>query len=83
MIIDEYNESYQPKSPTSTAATPPLSIRIVQCIFQKSYLQSLHRPPLPLTPNSTDWAGFEDILKSVDGITILRCASFVDLIIAS
>jgi len=47
----------------------PLSIRIVQCILQKQHLQNLHKTPLPLTPSSTGWAGFEDILKSAKGPT--------------
>ena len=47
----------------------PLSIRLIQCILQKQYLQSLYKSPLPLTPSSTGWTGFEDILKSAKGPT--------------
>ena len=69
MIIDEYNEQDPEDVSYVYSGYAPLSIRLVQCILQKSYLQTLHRSPLPLTPSSTGWAGFEDILKSAKGPT--------------
>jgi vacuolar protein sorting-associated protein 33A len=69
LIMDEVNES----DPTDIAYVysgyAPLSIRIVQSILQKTYLQSLSRAPFPLTPSSTGWQGFEDVLKSAKGPT--------------
>lgn len=69
LIIDEYNEDDPEDVAYVYSGYAPLSIRIVQCILQKQYLQSLHRSPLPLTPTSTGWTGFEDILKSAKGPT--------------
>lgn len=69
LIIDEYNEQDPEDIAYVYSGYAPLSIRIVQCVLQKQYLQSLHRSPLPLTPSSTGWTGFEDILKSAKGPT--------------
>lgn len=69
MIVDEYNEQDPDDVSYVYSGYAPLSIRLVQCILQKSYLQQLHKSPLPLTPSSTGWAGFEDILKSAKGPT--------------
>lgn len=69
MIIDEYNEQDPEDISYVYSGYAPLSIRIVQCILQKQYLQSLHKSPLPLTPSSTGWEGFQDILKSAKGPT--------------
>ncbi|EXJ74198.1 lysine-specific histone demethylase 1 [Cladophialophora psammophila CBS 110553] len=69
LIIDEYNEQDPEDIAYVYSGYAPLSIRIVQCILQKQYLQTLHKSPLPLTPSSTGWAGFEDILKSARGPT--------------
>ncbi|KIX01755.1 uncharacterized protein Z518_09482 [Rhinocladiella mackenziei CBS 650.93] len=69
LIIDEYNEQDPEDIAYVYSGYAPLSVRIVQCILQKQYLQSLHRSPLPLTPSSTGWTGFEDILKSARGPT--------------
>lgn len=69
MIIDEYNEQDPEDVSYVYSGYAPLSIRLVQCILQKQYLQTLHKSPLPLTPSSTGWGGFEDILKSAKGPT--------------
>ena len=69
LIIDEYNESDPEDIAYVYSGYAPLSVRIVQCVVQKQYLQTLHKSPLPLTPSSTGWTGFEDILKSVKGPT--------------
>jgi vacuolar protein sorting-associated protein 33A len=69
LIIDEYSEQDPEDIAYVYSGYAPLSIRIIQCVLQKQYLQSLHRSPLPLTPSSTGWTGFEDILKSAKGPT--------------
>lgn len=69
LIIDEYNESEPEDIAYVYSGYAPLSVRMVQCILQKQYLQTIHKSPLPLTPASTGWTGFEDILKSVKGPT--------------
>lgn len=69
MIIDEYNEQDPEDISYVYSGYAPLSIRLVQCILQKQYLQTLHKSPLPLTPSSTGWEGFQDILKSAKGPT--------------
>ena len=70
LINDEYNETDPEDISYVFSGYAPLSVRIVQCILQKSFLQSLRpKSPLPLTPSSTGWQGFEDILKSVKGPT--------------
>ena len=69
MILDEYNEEDPEDIAYVYSGYAPLSVRLVQCILQKQYLQTLHKSPLPLTPSSTGWTGFEDILKSARGPT--------------
>jgi vacuolar protein sorting-associated protein 33A len=69
LIFDDVNEADPNDIAYVFSGYAPLSIRIIQCVLQKSYLQSLHRTPLPLTPSSTGWQGFEDILKSAKGPT--------------
>lgn len=69
MIIDEYNEQDPEDISYVYSGYAPLSIRLVQCILQKQYLQTLHKSPLPLTPSSAGWEGFQDILKSAKGPT--------------
>lgn len=70
LINDEYNEIEPEDISYVFSGYAPLSVRIVQCILQKSFLQSL-RPKslLPLSSTSSGWQGFEDILKSVKGPT--------------
>lgn len=69
MIVDDYNDQDPDDVAYVYSGYAPLSIRLVQCILQKPYMQSLHKAPLPLTPASTGWVGFEDILKSARGPT--------------
>jgi vacuolar protein sorting-associated protein 33A len=69
LIVDEYNEQDPEDIAYVYSGYAPLSVRIVQCVLQKQYLQTLHKSPLPLTPSSTGWTGFEDILKSAKGPT--------------
>jgi vacuolar protein sorting-associated protein 33A len=69
LIMDEVNEQEPNDIAYVYSGYAPLSIRIIQCILQKSYIQSLNRSPFPLTPTSTGWQGFEDVLKSAKGPT--------------
>ena len=69
LIMDEYNEQEPGDIAYVYSGYAPLSVRVVQCVLQKQYLQSLHKSPLPLTPSSTGWTGFEEILKAVKGPT--------------
>lgn len=53
----------------------PLSVRLVQCILQKSYLQQLVNPKAPAgsVPSSgspAGWKGFEDPLSRIKGATV-------------
>ncbi|EXJ88334.1 lysine-specific histone demethylase 1 [Capronia coronata CBS 617.96] len=69
LIVDEYNEQDPEDVAYVYSGYAPLSIRIVQCVLQKQYIQSLHKSSYPLTSSSTGWTGFEDIMKSVKGPT--------------
>ena len=49
----------------------PLSVRLVQCILQKSYLFNLGNPrPGATAPTGTGWKGFEDSLSRIRGATV-------------
>ena len=49
----------------------PLSVRLVQCILQKSHLYSLINPKSASSaPTGTGWKGFEDILARMRGATV-------------
>lgn len=60
----------------------PLSVRLVQCVLQKTYLRSLIRPPRNQLPASgapvgvsgggegSGWKGFEDALSRIRGATV-------------
>ena len=69
LIMDEVNEQEPNDIAYVYSGYAPLSIRIIQCILQKKYIQSLNKSPFPLTPTSTGWQGFEDVLKSARGPT--------------
>lgn len=69
LIMDEVNEQAPNDIAYVYSGYAPLSVRITQCILQKAYLQSLNRAPFPLTPTSSGWQGFEDVLKSAKGPT--------------
>ncbi|KAF3919529.1 hypothetical protein ABW20_dc0101498 [Dactylellina cionopaga] len=45
----------------------PLSIRLVQCVIQKSAMAQAARGGGSLGPNSAGWKGFEDVIKNVGG----------------
>ncbi|RMZ84513.1 hypothetical protein DV737_g1122, partial [Chaetothyriales sp. CBS 132003] len=69
LIIEEYDENDPEDIAYVYSGYAPLSVRIVQCVLEKQYLQKLHKSPLPLTSSSTGWTGFEDILRSAKGPT--------------
>lgn len=69
LIVDEVNEQDPNDIAYVYSGYAPLSVRMIQCILQKSYLQSLSRSPFPLTAASSGWQGFEDVLKSAKGPT--------------
>lgn len=47
----------------------PLSVRLVQCVIQKSAVVQAARGGGSLNPNSAGWKGFEDVVKNVGGKT--------------
>lgn len=47
LIMDDYNEDSPDDIAYVYSGYAPLSVRIIQCILQKSYLQALHKSPLP------------------------------------
>jgi hypothetical protein len=49
----------------------PLTVRLVQCILQKSYLYNLVNPKsLSAAPSGTGWKGFEDTVSRIRGATV-------------
>lgn len=49
----------------------PLSVRLVQCILQKSYLHGLTATRASgAAPSGTGWKGFEDTLSRIRGATV-------------
>ncbi|KAF3927432.1 hypothetical protein ABW21_db0206931 [Orbilia brochopaga] len=47
----------------------PLSVRLVQCVIQKSEMAAAAKGEKTLGPNSAGWKGFEDVVKHVGGKT--------------
>jgi hypothetical protein len=70
--IDEVQEADPNDIAYVFSGYAPLSVRLVQCILQKSYLYSLvHNPRQPAsTPVGTGWKGFEDVLSRIRGATV-------------
>ena len=73
LIVDEVNEQDPDDIAYVYSGYAPLSIRLVQCILQKSYLLSLTKGPNAaangVSTAAHGWQGFEDALKSVKGET--------------
>ncbi|KAL4946397.1 hypothetical protein BDV06DRAFT_182485 [Aspergillus oleicola] len=71
LVIEEVSE----KDPEDVAYVysgfAPLSIRLVQCVLQKSYVLSLMKggPAIQANTASPGWLGFEDVVKSARGST--------------
>lgn len=73
LIMDEVSEQDPDDIAYVFSGYAPLSVRLVQCILQKPYLQSLGKPsngaPPPTGDASHGWRGFEDILRNIKGQT--------------
>ena len=73
LIVDEVNEQDPEDIAYVYSGYAPLSVRLVQCILQKSYLLSLTKGPNAvangISTAAHGWQGFEDALKSVKGET--------------
>ncbi|KAL2870622.1 Sec1 family protein [Aspergillus lucknowensis] len=71
LVVEDVSE----KDPNDVAYVysgfAPLSIRLVQCVLQKSYVLSLMRggPTVQANTASPGWLGFEDVVKSARGST--------------
>lgn len=71
LVVEEVSE----KDPEDVAYVysgfAPVSVRLVQCILQKSYLMSLIKggPTTHANTASPGWLGFEDVVKSARGST--------------
>lgn len=80
LVVEEVSEKDPNDISYVYSGFAPLSVRLVQCILQKSHMMSLIRGGLALSaaPNaqintsstsSPGWIGFEDIVKSARGST--------------
>ncbi|KAK6332790.1 hypothetical protein TWF696_002813 [Orbilia brochopaga] len=47
----------------------PLSVRLVQCVIQKSEMAQAAKGEKTLGPSTAGWKGFEDVVKNVGGKT--------------
>ncbi|KAK4565496.1 Vacuolar protein-sorting-associated protein 33 [Recurvomyces mirabilis] len=72
--IDEVEEAEPTDIAYAFSGYAPLSVRLVQAVLQKSYLQNLVSPPRSGAPPSaligTGWRGFEDVLARIKGATV-------------
>ncbi|KAF2863438.1 Sec1-like protein [Piedraia hortae CBS 480.64] len=75
--VDDINESDPQDVAYVFSGYAPLSVRLVQCVLQKSYLQGLLNPPknapasgAPVTTSGSGWKGFEDSLGRMRGATV-------------
>jgi hypothetical protein len=69
--VDEVKEADPDDIAYVFSGYAPLSVRLVQCILQKSYLYSLINPKSASSaPTGTGWKGFEDILARMRGATV-------------
>ncbi|OJD10848.1 hypothetical protein AJ78_08249 [Emergomyces pasteurianus Ep9510] len=74
LIVDEVTEQDPNDVAYVYSGYAPLSIRLVQCVLQKSYMLSLTKgAPAPAggasNISSPGWLGFEEIVKSARGST--------------
>ena len=72
LILDEVNEQDPDDIAYVYSMYAPLSVRLVQCILQKSYITSFTSPNSPNTSSSHGWTPFEDLLRNVKGETFSK-----------
>lgn len=70
--VDEVKESDPDDVAYVFSGYAPLSVRLVQCIMQKSYLQNFGgaRQTGATPSDTTGWKGFEDTLARIRGATV-------------
>jgi vacuolar protein sorting-associated protein 33A len=75
--VDEVREADPEDIAYVFSGYAPLSLRLVQCVLQKSYLQGLANPPrntpasgAPVGVSGSGWKGFEDSLSRIRGPTV-------------
>ncbi|KAL2793986.1 Sec1-like protein [Aspergillus keveii] len=71
LVIEDVSEKEPDDIAYVYSGFAPLSIRLVQCVLQKSYILSLQRggPASQANTASPGWLGFEDVVKSARGST--------------
>jgi hypothetical protein len=76
LIVDEVNEHDPNDIAYVYSGYAPLSVRLVQCILQKQYLQSITRggnanngAVMATGGASQGWRGFDEVVKHVRGQT--------------
>ncbi|KAJ5899623.1 Sec1-like protein [Penicillium taxi] len=75
LVIEEVSEKDPNDISYVYSGFAPLSVRLVQCILQKSYIMSLAKGSTPAASVNTasaaspGWLGFEDVAKSARGST--------------
>jgi len=78
LIVDEVNEHNPDDISYVYSGYAPLSIRLVQCVIQRHYLQTTSKggkgiaggPDTNSGLGSPGWKGFEEVLRNVKGKTI-------------
>lgn len=75
LIVDEVNEHSPDDISYVYSGYAPLSIRLVQCVIQRHYLQTTSKggkvmPDTNSSLGSPGWKGFEEVLRNVKGKTI-------------
>jgi hypothetical protein len=69
--VDEVQEADPDDIAYVFSGYAPLTVRLVQCILQKSYLYNLVNPKsLSAAPAGTGWKGFEDTVSRIRGATV-------------
>ncbi|KAJ5129787.1 uncharacterized protein N7515_005826 [Penicillium bovifimosum] len=75
LVIEEVSEKDPNDISYVYSGFAPLSVRLVQCVLQKSYMVSLIKGGTPAaslntaSTTSPGWLGFEDVVKSARGST--------------
>ena len=78
LVVDEVNEHSPDDISYVYSGYAPLSIRLVQCVIQRHYLQATIKGGKSVAGasdinsglGSTGWKGFEEVLRNVKGKTI-------------